>query len=228
MGRVVFVTGTDTGAGKTLLTASLLVCLRNRGSNALAMKPFSSGPRSDAKLFYQLQNRQLPLEVVNPFWFSQAVAPAIAAMQQGRAVEFSAVLDHIHRVRSICELLLVEGAGGLFVPLDRKHTVADLIVALDCPVLIAARNKLGVINHATLTVKALQNLGIHHPKVVLMAGPRNSPATRTNPACLRHVLAPVQVFSLPFLGKYACRPDAVRSRAPQLKRNLVRLLQSIP
>src|SRR5215510_6857451 len=93
--NIVFITGTDTGVGKTLLTASLLTYLRRNGLPALALKPFCCGSRADAELFYDLQERELTLDEVNPYYFSKPVAPLAAARKQRRSIQLNDVLEHI-------------------------------------------------------------------------------------------------------------------------------------
>lgn len=176
---IIFITGTDTGAGKTVLTALLLAHLRSQGVRALAMKPISSGGRSDARLLHQLQSKDVTLDEVNPFCFTASLTPALAARREGRKVEMAAVIKHIRRMRARCDVLLVEGAGGLLSPLGVKLTALDLIRELRCRVLVAAANKLGVINHARLTVERLELDGNKSPIVVLM----DVPVPKTTSAC---------------------------------------------
>ncbi len=103
MRKIIFVTGTDTGVGKTLLTGLLLCHLRRRGVNALAMKPFCSGGRNDIELIQALQNHALPDEEVNPFYFPEPLAPLVAARKHRRRISLSQVLRSIERVETQCE-----------------------------------------------------------------------------------------------------------------------------
>src|SRR2546429_4432134 len=95
----IFITGTDTGVGKTVLTGLLVTHLRNQGTDALAIKPFCSGSRADAKLLQAIQDRELTLEEINPFYFPEPVAPLVAARLHRRAITLRQVLAHIERVR---------------------------------------------------------------------------------------------------------------------------------
>src|SRR5271157_6042865 len=135
MAQIIFITGTDTGVGKTVVTALLLRHLRRAGCNALAMKPFCSGSRADARLLRRLQNNLLTLDEINPFFFKQPVAPAAAGGRR-KAIPLDTVLRKIGAVGRRCDVLLVEGIGGLLVPLGKNYTVADLISRLHCPILI--------------------------------------------------------------------------------------------
>ena len=156
MSRIIFVTGTDTGVGKTLLTASLLFHLRQSGVSALAMKPFCSGGTADVDLIQAIQGGDPPREEVNPFYFPEPVAPLIAARKRRQRIRLSQVLRAIARMDKRCECLIVEGSGGLLVPLGEGFTVADVIANLECDVVVVGKNKLGTLNHTLLTVEALR------------------------------------------------------------------------
>src|SRR5579859_4085747 len=129
--KIIFITGTDTGVGKTLLTALLLFHLRKKGVRALAMKPFCSGGRGDIHLLQSLQPGELSDDEANPFYFPQPLAPLVAA-KKNHQIRLSDVLARIQKITRKCERLLIEGSGGLLVPLGENFTVADLIAALDC------------------------------------------------------------------------------------------------
>ena len=170
MSRVVFVTGTNTGAGKTILTALLLAHLRSNGVHALAMKPVETGGRRDARLLHALQRDEVSLEEVNPFWFREPLAPSIAARRTGRCLVKQEVLNNVRTLRGRCDLLLIEGAGGLLSPLAKNWSGLDMIKAMKAEVVVATRNELGVINHARLTVDRLCLANIHPRSLVLMGG----------------------------------------------------------
>ena len=170
MAQIIFVTGTDTGVGRTLLTALLLRHQRQCRVHALGLKPIASGSRDDALILADAQDREIGLGEINPSRFSAPMAPALAARRSQLAVPFHDLTRHIRRAAEHCELLLVEGAGGLLVPLGEKYTVLDLICALECPVVIVAPNKLGVVNHVLLTIHALSGSNVPGVKVVLMNG----------------------------------------------------------
>ncbi len=170
MSRVVFVTGTNTGAGKTILTALLLAHLRSNGVHALAMKPVETGGRRDARLLYALQRDEVSLEEVNPFWFREPLAPSIAARRTGRCLPKQEVINNVRTLRGRCDVLLVEGAGGLLSPLAKNWTGLDLIKAMKAEVVVATRNELGVINHVRLTLDRLYARNILPKSLVLMGG----------------------------------------------------------
>ncbi len=213
-GKIIFVTGTDTGVGKTLLTALLLYHLRAKDHRALAMKPFCSGGRGDVRLLQSLQRGELSDTEMNPFYFKQPVAPLVALSSARKTIPLRDVIKRIRVVANRCDVLLVEGAGGLLVPLSKGYTVADLIARLNCDIIVAARNRLGTINHTLLTVQALASMGIARSKisVVLMTGAPRDASCRTNQVVLAERLRPIEVGKIPFLGRKMTRKAAVESK----------------
>src|SRR4051812_15300908 len=115
--KILFITGTDTGVGKTLFTALLLHHLRATGCRALAMKPFCSGGRGDVKLLQSLQPGELSDEEMNPFYFKDPVAPLVATEARKKRIHLSDVIARVQVVQAQCDVLLIEGSGGLLVPL---------------------------------------------------------------------------------------------------------------
>src|SRR5690349_6905609 len=124
--RIIFITGTDTGVGKTLLTALLLVHLRRQGRAALGIKPFCSGTRADVRLLRQAQDLQLTPSQINPFYFPEPLAPLVAARKHRRTIHSDEILAHVAQSARRCQFLLIEGAGGLLVPLAKGFTTLDL------------------------------------------------------------------------------------------------------
>lgn len=225
MKKIIFVTGTDTGVGKTLLSALLLFHLRQKGIHALAMKPFCSGGRGDVRRLQALQRGELSDQEMNPFYYSQPLAPFVAG-KKGRQVRLSDAVERIKKVAQKCDRLVVEGSGGLLVPLGEDFTVADLIGALDCEVIITARNRLGTINHTLLTVKALQGIRIAQDAmaVVLMEQRKPDISAQTNAKTLAKLLCSIKVLSLPFLGANpASAKNLRRHHHPRLRRVLDQL-----
>lgn len=215
--KIIFITGTDTGVGKTVLTACLLEYLRQTGVNALAMKPFCSGSRGDVELLQSIQESRLPDDVINPFYFPDAVAPLVAARNARQKIALADVLRKIRDVARQCDCLLIEGSGGLLVPLGEGYTVADLIRRLRCEVLVAARNQLGTINHTLLTVEALRRLTRQPIKVVLMDQPVPDLSARTNQQVLAEALAPIEVVRFPFLGDGASHSAGIKKAAKRIE-----------
>jgi len=223
VGRILFVTGTDTGVGKTLLTALLLASLRRRGIHALAMKPFCSGDRADVELLQSLQRGELSDEEVNPAWLKAPLAPQIAARLEGRRVDLKGILKQVRAVAKRCDVLLVEGVGGALVPLSASATVADFAAALKCQVLVVGCNRLGAINHVRLTLEALRRRKIFCRKLILMDVEQKDLASATNGPHLRATLENIEVFSLPFLGQKASECGRVTHFAKKYQKVLARI-----
>jgi dethiobiotin synthetase len=222
--RIVFITGTDTGVGKTLLTGLLLHHLRQNGCHALAMKPFCSGSREDAEFLHAVQDGELTLDEVTPFFFAEPLAPLVAARRHHCSIRLQEVLRKIRPVADRCQWLLIEGIGGLLVPLGEGYTVLDLIAKLGCEVIVVSRNQLGTINHTLLTVAALQHARISGLKAVLMSSPEDDFSTRSNSGILTELLAPTPVLAVGFLGRKPLRFLALKKSAKKMQKTLARIL----
>ena len=226
MGKILFVTGTDTGVGKTLVTASLVCHLRKRGLRALGMKPFCSGRRDDVRLIQAKQPGEISDEEANPFYFRVPLAPLAAARKAGKVISIDRVLAAINRLSERCDMLIVEGAGGLLAPLGENFNALDLISRLGSQVLVVAANKLGVINHVRLTLAALQGLRTQSVKVLLTQTTRSTdPSMRTNPSLLTELVSPVPVLVLPWVGPHASTPAAIQRNERKTRRTLESVLR---
>ncbi len=161
-GRGHFVTATDTGVGKTVVTAGLATSLRARGLNVAVFKPVQSGaladdPSGDAAL--------LGADCV--YSFAAPLAPLVAARAEGETIELEPILARARELAREHEILLVEGAGGLLVPLAPGLDVAGLAAALGLPLIVVARATLGTVNHTLLTIEAARERGLDVAGVVL-------------------------------------------------------------
>ena len=194
------ITGTDTGVGKTVFTAWLARFLRNSGVNVAVCKPVCSGGRDDARLLRAAIGGSLTLDEINPWHFRAPLAPLLAARAQGRQVSVAEIVAHARSLARRCEVLLVEGAGGLLSPLgegfDTRHLIARLRAA---PVIVAA-NRLGVINHLRLTLEVIPAATARYARIVLMNPRRPDAATRTNAGLLGEFFDPARVLLLPWLA----------------------------
>lgn len=221
--RIIFVTGTDTGVGKTIFTGLLVHHLRSTGCHALAMKPFCSGGRADVRLLRAMQDAELTEDEINPFYFPEPVAPLVSARQRKRTIPLHEVVARIKEIAARCECLLIEGSGGLLVPLGGVYFVSDLIQALNCEVIVVARNRLGTINHTFLTVAALKNLRVKPAAVALMAVNKSDgsdASCATNGEILSEFLAPIPVRSIEFLGKNPSKSGALKEKCKKMKKTL--------
>lgn len=168
MPRHFFVTGTDTGVGKTTVTVRLMQQLVAQGITVIGMKPVASGcewldgrwQNEDVRQLTAASNVKAPPELINPYCFEPAIAPHIAAAQAGVAIDLNIILEAYKQLTTLADVVIVEGAGGLLVPLSSSQTMADLILALNIPALMVVGMRLGCINHALLTAQVLKQRGI--------------------------------------------------------------------
>lgn len=173
-GKGIFITGTDTGVGKTIVTAALARLLRMRGVKVGVMKPVTSGCREvegalvsdDALLMCQAAAIPCGSDVA-PYLLREPLAPAEAAKIDGVRIEFARIRESFDRLADVYDFVLVEGAGGLMVPLAGGFLMADLARELDLPLLVVARPGLGTINHTVLTCFSAQQMGIPVSGVII-------------------------------------------------------------
>jgi len=221
-GRVVFVTGTDTGVGKTVLTCVLARRLRQRGLAVAALKPVCSGGRTDARLLRAATGAELGLDDVNPWHFRPAVAPLLAARQIGLRLRRTDVLARIVPLRQRFDYVLVEGAGGLLSPLGEDFDSRDLIVGLDAWPVVVCPDRLGAINQVLLVIEALSGRFAARAQVVLMSRGRASVVSRGNRQILAERLGAARVHMVPRLARGLI--TGRRRLAPDLGRTLDRLV----
>ncbi|WP_025321598.1 dethiobiotin synthase [Deferrisoma camini] len=188
--RVVVVAGTDTGVGKTRVAAALAQALRNRGARVGVFKPAETGCEApdrpgDALALVRASGCAEPLDRICPYRFREPLAPAVAARREGRAVD-PAVLDRcMEALAAAHDWVIVEGAGGLLVPLAEGVLFADWVEARGLPVLLVGRLGLGTINHTLLSARHLRDRGIPLLGTVLSATqPPVTVAEETNPDVL--------------------------------------------
>lgn len=134
------------------------------------------------------------------------------------------VLRAVSELVGRCECLLIEGSGGLLVPLGEGYTVADLIAKLNCEVIVVSRNRLGTINHTLLTVRMLQHIGIRTLSVVLMSGENRDGSSSSNARILEELLGAVPLHALGFLGRNNLRLAALKKNCKKIKKSLARIL----
>jgi dethiobiotin synthetase len=196
--RIIVITGTDTGVGKTVLTAWLAAHLHARGARVAALKPLCSGGRDDARALHRALGGTLTLDDINPWYFRAPLAPLLAARKERRKVQLLEVITHIRAIARQFDTVLVEGAGGLLSPLGEGFSTRELIAALRAEVIIVGRNQLGVANHLRLTLEALPPGASERARIALMSLPRATLASRTNPELVREFIHPVPLVILPW------------------------------
>jgi dethiobiotin synthetase len=212
--RGLFVTGTDTGVGKTAIACGVVAGWRARGRDVGAMKPAQSGhvpgEPSDADRLRAAAGSGDPLELVCPYSLRAPLAPAVAAREEEIAISFARILAAARALAARHDALVVEGAGGLLVPLTDDETYADLALALAFPVLVVARAGLGTVNHTALTVEALRARGLSVAGIVLnRASAGFDPSEPHNAREIERLTGIAPLASLPF------EPDPI-SRAARI------------
>jgi dethiobiotin synthetase len=195
-----FITGTDTGVGKTVLTALLARHLRERGVSAAALKPICSGGRDDARALRAAMNGALTPDEINPWHFRASLAPLLAARRERRRVGLADVLAHVRTMQKRFDVLLVEGAGGLLSPLGENFDSRDLIAALRATPIVVCPNRLGAVNQVLLTLAALPRSASCRARVVLISPSKPDASTSTNVSLLAEFLDAKRIFCLPRLG----------------------------
>ncbi|HOK94631.1 MAG TPA: dethiobiotin synthase [Anaerohalosphaeraceae bacterium] len=163
-----FITGTDTGVGKTLITGAIAAVLRRQGLKVGVFKPIATGCRpsreglvsTDAEFLALCADADYPLSVITPVTYKTPAAPLVCAEIEGRPIDFDAIAAAYKYLCDTCDIVLVEGIGGILVPMTPTETVLDLAVEFDLPAVIAARPNLGTINHSLLTIQAARNAGL--------------------------------------------------------------------
>jgi dethiobiotin synthetase len=209
-----FITGTDTGVGKTVLTVLLVKFLRERGVHAAALKPVCSGNRDDARKIFaamngavefqspksKAQSLVLSLGEINPWHFRAAIAPSLAAKIEKKSVKLSQVLAHARAAQKCFDVLLIEGAGGLLSPLGENFNSRDLMMALCATPIVVCPNRLGAVNQVLLTLEVLPKRLRAKARVVLMSPSKPGASAKTNAKLLAE-LSNVKIFSLPWLGR---------------------------
>jgi len=229
-GKILFITGTDTGVGKTVLTALLLMHLRSQGVNALAMKPVCTGSRADVRLFQSLQPGELSDDEINPFWYKTPVVPIVAARKCRKKPTQAGLEKAIKGLRGRCDILLVEGAGGLMVPLVKNQTWEGVIKSLECPVLVAAKNQLGVINHGLLTINRLQAIGVKRFGFCLIDHARaskNGSVEAVNLGILKEFSGKCPVLNIPYLGEGRINLARIEVARKNIKKSLAQILKIV-
>jgi len=201
--RGVFVTGTDTGVGKTLVSTHLLRLLRGRGIDVGAMKPVETGVGAagplDAIALREAAGRVDPLEDVCPVQLALPAAPNVSAEAESTALGLAPIREAFSRLRARHDWLLVEGAGGLLVPILADCSMADLAGELGLPVLLVARARLGTINHTLLSLAEIERRGLELAGVVISHA--DGPLSDADDANLTHLR---RTLGSSLLGEILC------------------------
>jgi dethiobiotin synthetase len=195
----IFITGTDTGVGKTLATCALLHAYAQRGERVVGMKPVAAGLvevagqliNADVAALRAAGNVAAPLASVNPYAFAPAIAPHLAARQAGATIDLARIADAYHDLATRADRVVVEGAGGALVPLNDQDDMLDIARVLDLPVVLVVGVRLGCINHTLLTAAAIRARGLRLAAWIANTIAPELPALEEHLAALRsRLIAP--------------------------------------
>jgi dethiobiotin synthetase len=206
-----FVTGTDTGVGKTYVSAGIATALKRRGVDVGVMKPAETGCRisvgrlmpKDALLLMKSAHVNDPLSLVTPYRFRKPLAPSVAAAREGKKIDPDKILKAFNALRERHEFMIVEGAGGVMVPLCGQYAYLDLARKIGLPVLIVARPGLGTINHTLLSIAALKGHKIAIAGIVINYAQdwKQGLAEETSPAVIEKISGIRIVGILPYASR---------------------------
>ncbi|MEJ2391945.1 MAG: dethiobiotin synthase [Gammaproteobacteria bacterium] len=210
-----FVTGTDTEVGKTVVSCALIRQLVAGGLRVAAMKPVASGAQrvdgelrnDDALQLMAAANVELPYALVNPYCFEPAIAPHIAAQQAGVEMSLDKIVSAYQQIARLADVVVVEGAGGWFVPLNASQTWADVAGILELPVMLVVGMRLGCLNHAMLTAHAVQTRGLQLTGwIANILDPSMPELTHNIDTLKRFIMAP-HLGVMPFLRDVTAKQD---------------------
>jgi dethiobiotin synthetase len=201
--HAIFVTGTDTGIGKTRVATALLRAMAASGWRAVGMKPVAAGfepatnVNSDVAALLAAGNVDAPLADRNPYAFAEAIAPHVAAASEGVTIALRPIVGACERLRASAEAVVIEGAGGALVPIGAQHDMLDIAAALRVPVLLVVGMRLGCLNHALLTALAIRRRGLVLSGWIANELPPGMPRVNANIDALAERLgcAPVRVIA---------------------------------
>ena len=185
-----FITGTDTGVGKTHTAVQLLRLLRAARINCAGMKPICCGDRRDAELLLKASSDGLTIDDVNPVWLKTPAAPIVGSLTEEVNIDIGQILAAFRALQHRVAHVIVEGVGGWLVPIRSDYFVSDLVVEMGLPVLVVAQNRLGCLNHTALTVRSVLQHKLHCVGVALNGLPDTSDiAAVTNADVLKKILS---------------------------------------
>ncbi|GAB4411735.1 MAG: dethiobiotin synthase [Thermodesulfovibrionales bacterium] len=209
MNKGFFITGTDTGVGKTVITGAIIKALHSIGINACAAKPVETGCHRDGNILYPSDGMFLKrvarmdesINHITPYCFETPAAPSVASDMEGKAVDIPAIIGEFNSLLETYQAIVVEGVGGILVPIMSDYFVIDLIRELGLPLIVVSRPSLGTINHTLLTVNYALKEGIEVSGIIInFSRPAEGTiAEKTNPALLEQI-SPVPVIGVfPYL-----------------------------
>lgn len=226
MGKSIFITATDTGVGKTTVSAAIATLLKQQGKSVGYFKPVETGcgvDPQDARLLSKITGQKLSEVVL--YTFNYPVSPYMAIKMERKDINIENILNHYKKLREKYEYLIVEGAGGVCVPIKRTekgfYTYLELIKDMNIDSLVVAKGGLGTINHTCLTIKAMKDKGINIKGIVmnLFSGSDEDVSEMTN------AIVVMEMTGVPVLGKCLLSDDPIKECSYSIKENLHRIFQ---
>ncbi|MEK6589104.1 MAG: dethiobiotin synthase, partial [Nitrospinota bacterium] len=200
MSKGIFITGTDTGVGKTVVSAGLALSLKHKGLDVGVMKPIQSGGREDMEFLIKASGVKDEIELINPCYFKKPLAPLTASEIEGIRIDITTIKNAFEELCKRHEIVIIEGIGGILVPLNEDYFVSDLILELNIPAIIVSSPGLGTINHTILTIRHAKEIGIEIAGIIFNKSKRvvrqvhHSLAEKTNPSIIE------RLSGIPILG----------------------------
>jgi dethiobiotin synthetase len=191
----IFLTGTDTGVGKTHTAVCLLRLAQAAGVRCAGFKPICCGDREDAELLLAASGDGITIDELNPVWLRTPAAPLPAAEAEGVEIRPDLLVAQLRELERRFEFIVVEGVGGWLVPIRAGYFVSDLAMEMSLPVIVVALNRLGCLNHTMLTVRAIAANGLTCDAVVLNSPPALNDASVTSNADVLSRLTDVPILS---------------------------------
>jgi len=226
MNKGLFVTGTDTGVGKTLVACGIARLLKSWKVNVGVMKPVATGDQDDARRLMKAAEVDDDIALVNPQFFKAALAPSVAAALERKDIDVARIYSAFWTLSKKYDVMIVEGVGGVKVPLGESTYVLDLIESLRLPALVVSRAGLGTLNHTLLTLDALDKGKIPVVGVLFNGGKGHTLAEKSNPEALQEHTTVQVLGHLKINPRFRTNPAATAvaiNRLPLLARALKRL-----
>ncbi len=205
--KTIFIAGTDTGVGKTYIAGGLAAALRMDGVRVGVMKPVSCGGREDAEFLMKCAGVDDSIDLVNPICLREPLSPNVAAARQKTRLDVKAITAAHNILSKKYDVLVVEGCGGLLVPLTDRFFVVDLISLLKARTVLVSRSALGAINHTLLSLEALKARKIRPVGVIYnrLTGGALSVPEQTNPGVIEKLTGVRSLGRFPYMR--SCAPD---------------------
>lgn len=202
MNKGIFITGTDTGVGKTVISAGIALLLRSKGINVGIMKPIQSGGRWDTDFLIKASGVKDEIELVNPCYFKKPLAPLTASEIEGVQIDITAIKNAFDELCKRHDIVIVEGIGGLLVPLTEDYFVSTLVSELNIPIIVVSHSGLGAINHTMLTINHAKEMGIDIIGIIFneTKKKRKGLAEKTNPSVIEKLSGAPVLGNLPYVS----------------------------